>query len=143
MTLTRQGPTLESVSARLTWRDAAVGAAVAAALCALMTVALAPDPVSGLGYALSAVAGGAFGLARRAPLLFLVIAAAALVTYTAADEAGGPIYVALFVAAMNLAARTDTTRGWLPWVAASGVALVVAEAFVGQFEWHFLLVFAL
>src|SRR3954454_641721 len=143
MTLTRQAPTLESVPARLTWRDAAVGAAVAAALCALMTVALAPDPVSGLGYAMSAVAGGSFALARRLPTLFLIVTAAAIVFYTAADEPGGPIYVAVFVAAMNLAARAEHTRGWLPWVGATGFLLLVAEAIAGEFEWHFLPVVAL
>jgi signal transduction histidine kinase len=113
------------------------------ALCALMSVALAPDPVSTLGYAMSAVAGASLALSRRAPLLFLAVSTAAIVTYTVADEPGGPIYVAVFVAAMNLASRTEHTRDWLPWVAASGGLLLVAEAIAGAFEWHFLPVVAL
>ena len=71
---------------RITWRDIAVGLFGAAALCVLMSVALQPDPVSALGFALSAVAGGAFALRRRFPVLCLLITAAAIVSYTAAGE---------------------------------------------------------
>ena len=121
----------------------AAGALAGLALCALMSVALSPEPVSTLGYVMSAISGGSFALARRYPLTVLAIATWAIVIYTAADEPGGPIYVAVFIAAMNLAARTERTRDWLPWVALAGTALLVAEAAAGHFEWHFLPVVAL
>src|SRR4051812_25729203 len=108
-----------------------------------MTVALQPDPVSALGYAMSAVAGAAFALRRRFPVLCLVVTAAAITAYTAADEPGGPIYVAVFLGTMNLAARTTTTREWLPWTAAAGGALLLAAAGAGQFQLHLLPVVAL
>jgi signal transduction histidine kinase len=127
----------------ITWRDVAAGALSGLALCALMSVALQPEPVSALGYVMSAISGGSFALARRYPLATLAITTYAIVFYTAADEPGGPIYVAVFVAAMNLAARTERTSGWLPWVAGTGVLLLIGEAVAGEFEWHFLPVVAL
>ena len=128
---------------RITWTDVGLGVAVAAVLCMMMTVALEPDPVSGVGYALSAVAGLAFVLWRRAPLATLLIAAGAVTTYTAVGEPGGPIYVGAFAAAMNLAARADHTRGWLPWTAAAALALVVAEIVANAFSFHVLPIAAL
>src|SRR3954447_8926863 len=143
MTRTRQRPRFGGVRPPITWRDVAAGALAGLALCALMSVALQPEPVSALGYVMSAISGGAFALARRYPLATLAITTYAIVLYTAADEAGGPIYIAVFLAAMNLAARTEHTRGWLPWVGLSGFLLLVAEAIAGQFQWHFLPVVAL
>jgi signal transduction histidine kinase len=131
------------VRPRITWRDLAAGALAGLALCALMSVALQPDPVSALGYVMSAISGGAFALARRYPLATLAITTYAIVFYTAADEPGGPVYIAVFAAAMNLAARTERTGSWLPWVATSGTLLLIAEAIAGEFEWHFLPVVAL
>ena len=128
---------------RITWRDLALGIAGAVLLCALMAVAMHPEPVETLGYVLSAVAGGAFVLWRAAPVACLVIAAAAVCAYTASDAAGGPIYVALFLAALNLGAQRTETRQWLPWTAAAAVALVVSEIVVGDIEFHFLPVVAL
>jgi signal transduction histidine kinase len=131
------------VRPRITWTDVAVGAAAAAALCVLMTVALQPDPVSGLVYALTAVAGGAFAIARRAPVLCLVITAAAVAVYTANGEPGGPIYVTVFLAAVNLAAKAETTRGWLPWTGTAAAALLAGEVIAGAFSLHVLPVAAL
>ena len=109
-----------------------------------MAVALQPDDsADGLGYALSAAAGGAFVLRRRSPLLCLVIVAAAIALYTAAGEPGGPIYVTVFLAAMNLAARAETTRDWLPWTGAAAAALLAGEVIAGQFSLHLLPVAAL
>src|SRR4051794_22602617 len=143
MTPARQRPKFGDVRPPITWRDVAAGALAGLALCALMSVALHPDPVSALGYVMSAISGGSFALARRYPLATLAITTYAIVFYTAADEPGGPIYVAVFVAAMNLAARAEHTRGWLPWVGATGFLLLVAEAIAGEFQWHFLPVVAL
>jgi signal transduction histidine kinase len=143
MTVATPRRTLDCMRPRITRTDVAIGVAGAVALCVLTNVALQPDTVDSWVYGLSAAAGGAFVLRRRAPVLCLVIAAAAIAVYTATDQPGGPIYVAVFIAAMNLAARTKTTRDWLPWTAAAAVALIVAEVIAGQFSLHVLPVAAL
>jgi signal transduction histidine kinase len=121
----------------------ALGMAGATLLCALMAVAMHPEPVETLGFVLSGIAGGAFVLWRASPVACLAIAAAAVCAYTASDAAGGPIYVALFIAAINLGAQRTETRQWLPWTAAAAVALVISEIVVGDIEFHFLPVVAL
>lgn len=128
---------------RITWTDVAVGAVTAAALCLLMRVALAPEPVGAVGYTLTAVAGGAFVLRRRLPVTCLLIAAATITTYTAIGEPGGPIYAAVFLAAGNLAARRDCTGEWLPATAVAAVALIAAEIIAEAFSFHILPVAAL
>jgi signal transduction histidine kinase len=148
MTLWRSRPTVSVVPAptqrpRLAIIDLAVGLLSAGLLCALMTVALHPDPVSELGYAMSVVSGLAFTFRRRAPVLCLVLTTLAVGIYTASDQAGGPIYITVFLAAMNLAARVDTTRQWLPWASLSAAVLLIAEVVVGDVEWHFFPILAL
>jgi signal transduction histidine kinase len=131
------------VRPRIAIIDVAVGLLSAGLLCALMTVALHPDPVSDLGYAMSVVSGLAFTFRRRAPVLCLLLTTLAVGIYTASDEAGGPIYITVFLAAMNLAARVETTRQWLPWAAWASAVLLVAEVVVGDVEWHFFPILAL
>jgi signal transduction histidine kinase len=126
------------VRPRITSGDVAVGVFAAVGLCVLMNVALQPDPVTTLGYAMSALSGLAFVLRRRYPAVCLVTVAAAIFAYTAADGQGGPIYGTIFVAAMNLAAQVQKTRAWAPWVVSAAAGLLVAEVIAGQFEWHFL-----
>ena len=129
--------------ARITWLDVAIGAAAAGLLCTLMTVALHPEPVEALGYVLSAIAGGAFVLRRAAPAACLVVATAAVATYTASDGTGGPIYVAAYIGAMNLAAQRTETREWLPWTVGAALVLLASEIVVGDVDLHYLPILAL
>src|SRR5829696_5255501 len=115
MTWRRATRTLFLVRQRITWTDVALGAAAALCLALLTRVALDPQPVDTAAYVLSAVAGGGFVFWRAAPVVALVIATAAVTTYTALQEDGGPIYLAIFLGVMNLAARTERQRDWLPW----------------------------
>src|SRR5688500_20197793 len=101
-----------------------------------MAVALHPNPVGTFGYVTSAIAGAAFVLWRRAPLAFLAIALGAVCAYTVSDAEGGPIYTAVFIAAMNLAAQTRETRNWLPWTVAAAGALLISELVVGDVAVH-------
>jgi signal transduction histidine kinase len=143
MTHAAPRPTVPVVHPRLSPIDVAIGALAAGLLCALMTVALSPDPVSDLGYGMSVLSGLAFTFHRRAPVLCLVLTTLAVGVYTVSDEAGGPIYLTVFLAAMNLGARVETTRQWLPWTAWAGIVLLVAEVSVGDVEWHFFPILAL
>ena len=136
-------PTLCVVRERITWTDLAFGVAAAILMSLLTRVALDPDPVDTPAYVLSAIAGGAAVFRRAHPLIALVIAAAAVTTYTAIGEEGGPIYVAAFAAAINLAARTESDRGWLPWTIAAAVALTIAEIAADAFSFHLLPIVAL
>ena len=128
---------------RITWTDLAVGAAAAALLCILTSVAMHPRTVSATAYALCAVAGAAFALRRWSPVGCLAIAAAAVCAYTVVREDGGPIYIAVFGAAVNLAAQREETRRWLPWTVAAAVALMIAEIAANSFSLHILPVVAL
>jgi signal transduction histidine kinase len=143
MTRVRLSPTVWVVRPRITFIDVVIGLVSAGLLCALMTVALHPEPVSDLGYAMSVVSGLAFTFHRRAPVLCLILTTLAIGVYTASDEAGGPIYLTVFLAAMNLGARVETTREWLPWTIWAAAVLLVAEVIVGDVEWHFFPILAL
>ena len=128
---------------RITWTDVALGGAAALCLGLLTRVALEPEPVGTAAYVLSAVAGGGFVFRRALPLIAFLIATAAVVVYTALGEDGGPIYVAVFAGALNLAARVETQRGWLPWTAAAAVALIIAEIAADAFSVHVVPIVAL
>ena len=129
--------------ARFTLTDVFIGIAAAGVLSALMTVAMHPEPVDGLSYAFTVVAGGAFVLRRAAPRACLAVSTAAVAGYTVSDAPGGPIYTAVFLAAMNLAAYRKETRDWLPWTGGAALVLLASELVVGDVGFHFFPVIAL
>jgi signal transduction histidine kinase len=134
-------PTLDPMPARLnrhTMRtDVFVGVALAVVLVTVTAVGFRDEGVDPIAYPCAAVAGLAFALWRRMPVLTMALVASAITVYGATDQPGGPIYVTTFAAAFNLAAQRGT-RTWLPWTAAATVGLVASRWASDGFQLHLL-----
>src|SRR5215217_2372759 len=122
-------PTLDAMAAWLrrhtTRTDAFVGVALAAVLVTITAVAFrdeGPDPIA---YPCCAVAGLAFAVWRRHPVVTFALVAGAITVYGATGQPGGPVYATTFGAAFLLAAQRPI-RTWLPWTAGAATALVVS-----------------
>jgi signal transduction histidine kinase len=134
-------PTLESMPARLnrhtTRIDVFVGVALAAALVTIMALGFRDEGLDPIGYPCCAVAGLAFTVWRRMPVVTMALVAIAITVYGATGQPGGPIYATTFAAAFNLAAQRGI-RTWLPWTAAATVGLVASRWVSDGFEVHLL-----
>jgi len=86
----------------------------------------APD---GAAAALAVVAGGALAFRRRRPAATVAVVTAAVAAYAAADYAGGPIYLTVWVALASLAATAD--RGQARAGGAAAAAVVIGAGQVG------------
>jgi signal transduction histidine kinase len=115
--------------------DVLAGLALAAALVAVTALGFRQEGADAIAYLCSAVAGGAFAVRRSYPVVTLALTAAATAVYGATDQPGGPIYLTVFLAAINLAARRPM-RTWLPWSVAAAVALVAADWAGRGFSFH-------
>jgi signal transduction histidine kinase len=134
-------PTLAVMAARLnrhtTRTDVFVGVALATALVTIMALGFRDQGLDPIGYPCCAVAGLAFVVWRRMPVLTMALVVIAITVYGATNQPGGPIYATTFVAAFNLAAQRDI-RTWLPWTAAATVGLVASRWAADGFEVHLL-----
>jgi signal transduction histidine kinase len=134
-------PTLEAMAPALkrhtTRTDAFVGVALAALLVTITAVGFRGEGADAVGYVCAAVAGLAFAVWRRLPVLTMALVPVAITVYGATGQPGGPIYATLFAAAFILASRRDT-RTWLPWTAAAAVGLVASRWAADGFEPHVL-----
>jgi signal transduction histidine kinase len=117
------------------WADVLAGLALAALFVGITRVAARSEGLDAIGYVCAAVAGGAFAVRRSSPVVTLALTAAATTVYGATDQPGGPIYLTVFLAAINLAALRPT-RTWLPWTGAAAVALVAADWAGRGFSFH-------
>jgi signal transduction histidine kinase len=117
------------------WADLLAGLALAVVFAAITGLAFRNEDHDAIGYVCAAVAGGAFAVRRSYPVVTLALAAAATAVYGATDQPGGPIYLAVFLAAINLAALRPM-RTWVPWTVAAAVALVAADSAGRGFSFH-------
>jgi signal transduction histidine kinase len=122
---------------RTTWTDASIGVTVAAILVTITAVGFRDQGADAVGYVCAAVAGLAFAVWRRRPVLTMALVAVAITVYGATSQPGGPIYGTTFAAAFILAAQRDT-RTWLPWTVATAVGLVASRWAADGFEAHLL-----
>jgi signal transduction histidine kinase len=133
------GPTLGAMIAWLqrhpAWADALTGVLLAAALVIITRLGLRDRGVDAIAYLCSAVAGLAFVVRRRLPVVTLAVVVVAIATYGVSGQPGGPIYVTTFLAALNLAVLRPM-RTWLPWTAAATAALVAASWVGDGFSAH-------
>jgi signal transduction histidine kinase len=115
--------------------DLLAGVALAVVFVAVTGLAVGDKDLGAVGYLCAAVAGGAFVVRRSYPVVTLVLTAAATSVYGATGQPGGPIYLSVFLAAINLAALRPT-RTWLPWTVAAAAALVAADSAGRGFSFH-------
>jgi signal transduction histidine kinase len=138
----RDGPEQPTLDAMAAWRkrhlietDALMAVALALGLVALSAWSARDEGMEPVAYLCCAVAGLAFAVWRHMPVVTFALAAVAVTVYGATDQPGGPVYIAVFVAALNLAAQRDATT-WLPWSAAAAIALVGARWWAQGFSVH-------
>ena len=117
------------------WADLLLGVALAAVLVGFTRLGFHDEGLDPIAYPCCALAGLAFAVRRRTPVLTFAIVAGAITVYGLADQPGGPVYAAVFGAAFNLAAYRDI-RTWLPWTAAGTVALVASQWLGDGFSLH-------
>jgi signal transduction histidine kinase len=117
------------------WADVLTGVVLAAVCVTITALAFRGEDADPIAYPCAVVAGGAFAVRRSYPVVTLVLAAAATTVYGATDQPGGPIYLTVFLAAINLAALRPM-RTWLPWTVAAAVALVAADWAGRGFSFH-------
>ena len=67
-------------------------------------------------------------LHRRAPLVLLALATAAMVVYTLREYPGGPVYVTTLVGMFAVAADRGPGRAWLPAAVATGLLTGAARS---------------
>jgi signal transduction histidine kinase len=134
-------PTLDPMPARLnrhtTRTDVFVGVALAVVLVTVTALGFRDEGVDPVAYPCAAVAGLAFTVWRRMPVVTMALVAIAITVYGATGQPGGPIYVTTFAAAFNLAAQRGI-QTWLPWTAAATVGLVAGNWAADGFEIHLL-----
>jgi signal transduction histidine kinase len=132
-------PTLDGMVAWLhrnpAWADALVGVAAAVVLVAITALGFRDEGLDPIGYPCCAVAGLAFAVRRRWPVVTFALVIAALAVFGATGQPGGPVYLTTFLAALNLAVLRPM-RTWLPWTAIAAVALVGANWIGHGFELH-------
>jgi signal transduction histidine kinase len=133
------GPTLGAMVAWMqrnpAWADALVGVAAAVVLVAISALGFRDEGLDPIGYPCCAVAGLAFAVRRRWPVVTFALVIAALAVFGATGQPGGPVYLTTFLAALNLAVLRPM-RTWLPWTATAAVALVGANWIGHGFELH-------
>jgi signal transduction histidine kinase len=117
------------------WADALVGAVAAVVLVAITALGFRDQGVDPIAYPCCAVAGLAFAVRRRWPVVTFALVIAALTVFAATGQPGGPVYATTFLAALNLAVLRPM-RVWLPWTAVAAVALVGANWAANGFEAH-------
>ena len=117
------------------WADALTAAVLAALVVSITALAGRDEGLDTIAYPCAAVAGGAFVVRRSRPEVTLLLTAAAITVYGATDQPGGPIYVTIFLAAINLAALRPM-RTWLPWTAVATAALVAASWAADGLSFH-------
>jgi signal transduction histidine kinase len=117
------------------WADALVGAVAAVVLVAITALGFRDQGVDAIAYPCCAVAGLAFAVRRRWPVVTFALVIAALTVFAATGQPGGPVYATTFLAALNLAVLRPM-RVWLPWTAVAVVALVGANWAANGFEAH-------
>ena len=108
------------------WADALLGVAAAVVLVAITALGFRDEGLDPIAYPCCAVAGLAFAVRRRWPVVTFALVIAAITVFGATGQPGGPIYAASFVAALNLAVLRPM-RIWLPWTAVAAVGLVAAN----------------
>jgi signal transduction histidine kinase len=135
----RPGPTLGEMVAWLqrnpAWADAVVGVAAAAVLVAITALGFRDEGLDPIAYPCCAVAGLAFTVRRRQPVVTFALVIAAITVFGATGQPGGPIYATSFLAALNLAVLRPM-RTWLPWTAVAAVALFAANWAADGFSLH-------
>jgi signal transduction histidine kinase len=117
------------------WADALTGVALAVVFVSITRLAAGDKDLDPIAYPCAAVAGGAFAVRRSYPVVTLALAAAATTVFGATGQPGGPIYLTVFLAAVNLAALRPM-RTWLPWTVAAAVALVAGDWAGRGFSFH-------
>jgi signal transduction histidine kinase len=117
------------------WADALIGVALAVVFVSITGLAAGDKDLDPIAYPCAAIAGGAFAVRRSYPVVTLALAAAATTVFGATGQPGGPIYLTVFLAAINLAALRPM-RTWLPWTVAAAVALVAADWAGRGFSFH-------
>jgi len=124
------GPTLGEMVAWLQRNparaDALLGVAFAVVLVAITALGFRDEGLDPIGYPCCAVAGLAFAVRRRWPVVTFALVIAALTVFGATGQPGGPVYLTTFLAAVNLAVLRPM-RTWLPWTAVAAVALMGAN----------------
>jgi signal transduction histidine kinase len=124
------GPTLGEMVAWLQRNparaDALLGVAFAVVLVAVTALGFRDEGLDPIAYPCCAVAGLAFAVRRRWPVVTFALVIAALAVFGATGQPGGPVYLTTFLAAVNLAVLRPM-RTWLPWTAVAAVALVGAN----------------
>jgi signal transduction histidine kinase len=132
-------PTLDAMAAwlsrRTTRTDAFVGLALAVVLVAMTALGFRDEGLDPVAYPCCAVAGLAFAVWRRHPVVTFALVAGAITVYGATGQPGGPVYATTFGAAFLLAAQRPI-RTWLPWTAAASTALVVSNWAAEGYSFH-------
>jgi hypothetical protein len=95
------------------WADALVGAAAASVLVAITALGFRDQGADPIAHPCCAVAGLAFAVRRRWPVVTFALVIAALTVFAAAGQPGGPVYATSFLAALNLAVLRPMSV-WLP-----------------------------
>jgi signal transduction histidine kinase len=133
------GPTLGEMVAWLqrnpAWADALVGVAAAVVLVVITALGFRDEGLDPIAYPCCAVAGLAFTVRRRQPVVTFALVIAAITVFGATGQPGGPIYATSFLAALNLAVLRPM-RTWLPWTAVAAVALIAANWAADGFSLH-------
>jgi signal transduction histidine kinase len=133
------GPTLGEMVAWLQRNpasaDALVGVAAAVVLVAITALGFRDEGLDPIAYPCCAVAGLAFTVRRRQPVVTFALVIAAITVFGATGQPGGPIYATSFLAALNLAVLRPM-RTWLPWTAVAAVALIAANWAADGFSLH-------
>jgi signal transduction histidine kinase len=117
------------------WRvatDVAI-ALVFTVFCLVVTAHIPPEEgehYNGWGVVTIIVVGAALLVRRRHPYVTLGIVIAGLATYTVANFAGGPVYLAPLVPLYTIAQRGDRRRTWTAVVAT--IVLLLPFALVGD-----------
>jgi signal transduction histidine kinase len=108
------------------WADALLSVAAAAVLVAITALGFRDEGLDPIAYPCCAVAGLAFAVRRRWPVVTFALVIAAIAVFGATGQPGGPLYATTFLAALNLAVLRPM-RTWLPWTATAAFALFAAN----------------
>jgi signal transduction histidine kinase len=118
-----------------TGTDALVGLALAIFLVLVTWLGFSDEGVDPIAYPCCVVAGLAFAVRVRMPVVTFALVATAITVYGASGQPGGPIYATAFGAAFNLAAYRGM-RTWLPWTAAAALAFIASRWAADGFTFH-------
>jgi signal transduction histidine kinase len=118
-----------------TWADLLTGVGLAVVLVGVTRLGFRDEGIDPIAYPCCAVAGLAFAVRRTWPLVTFALVALAITVYGATDQPGGPVYITVFAAALNLAVYRGP-RTWVPWTVAAAAALVVSRWASDGFSLH-------